>query len=52
MAAGGAVGNGVAPPLQANLAERRVTDHVADACHFGVEGVEREEVLAQRRRRE
>ena len=34
----------VAPPLQADLAERRLAHAVADARDLGVEGVEREEV--------
>ena len=50
--AAAAGGQRVAPPLQADFAEHRIADRVADARDLGVEGVEREEMLARRRRRE
>ncbi len=42
----------VAPPLQADLAQTGLADHVAHAGDFSAEGVQREQVFAQTRRRE
>ena len=52
VAAAIAVQDRIAPPLQADLAERRLADRVADARDLGVEGVQREEMRARRLRRE
>ncbi len=42
----------VGPPLQADLARHWIGDDVANARDFGVEGVERVQMWARRRRRE
>ena len=44
-------GQHVAPPLQPDLARQGLTDDLAHARHFDVEGVEREQRVAMLRRR-
>ena len=43
VAAGFAIGDGVAPPLQADFARQRFADAIAHRGDFGVEGVERKQ---------